>query len=105
MKFQNADMLNLLRNTALQLKNYFFSIEQQPLFPLPEKTSQIARISFLSYLIEFHDQQSTTDKAFLICDPNTDMYSSFIYNTLIHPLLDTIIEFLSGVYNEIHIID
>ena len=50
-KIRISDELNILLNTALQLKNHYCGTDQQPPLHLPEK-SQIARTAFLSYLFE-----------------------------------------------------
>ena len=50
-KFQNADELNLLLNTAIQIKTHYFSIELQLLLHMPEKVLKIARKAFLSHRI------------------------------------------------------
>ena len=44
----NTDELILLLNTALPLKNPFFSIEQQPLFLLTNRTLQITQTTFFN---------------------------------------------------------
>ena len=45
--FQNADKVNLLLNTALQIKQHYFAIDHQPFLSLPEKASHVSRIAFL----------------------------------------------------------
>ena len=50
-KFWNADELNSLINTALQLKNPFILVLSNSLFSFSaKKASQTARTTFLSYL-------------------------------------------------------
>ena len=51
-QYQHQDELNLLLNTARQVKYHYFAVEQQPPLSLPDKASQVSRIAFLSYLIE-----------------------------------------------------
>ena len=50
--YQNQDELNILLNTAKQLKYHYFAVEQQPRLYLPEKASQVSRTAFISYLVE-----------------------------------------------------
>ena len=51
-QYQNQDELNILLNTAKQLKYHYFALEQQSLLNLPDKASHISRTAFLSYLID-----------------------------------------------------
>ena len=46
--YQHQDELNILLNTAEQLKTHYFALEQQPFLSLPEKASQVSRTAFLS---------------------------------------------------------
>ena len=46
--YQHQDELNILFNTAKQLKYQYFAIEQQHHLSLPEKASQFSRTAFLS---------------------------------------------------------
>ena len=99
--YQHQDELNILLNTAKQLKYHYFAIEQQPHLSLPEKASQVSRTAFLSYLIEIYGTQLTKGSVLFICDPLTNNYISLIYDTLFHPLSDTLFEFLNGIWSEI----
>ena len=56
---EHQDELNVLLNTAKQLKYQCFATEQQPHLSLPEKASQISRTTFLSYLVEIYGTQLT----------------------------------------------
>ena len=76
-------------------------MEQQPLFSLPEKTSQLPRIAFLSYLVEIHGAQLTMGSVLFICDPLTDTYTPLIYDTLFIPVSDTLFDFFHGIWPEI----
>ena len=100
-----ADELNLILKTKLQLKNHYFSIELQPLLPLPEKESQFAQQLFFHISSAIYGKQLTTGTVLFICDLVTDSYTSLIYDTLFHPLSDTLFDFLRGVYAEIHTAD
>ena len=92
--YQHQDELNILLNTAKQLKNHYFAVEQQPRLSLPEKASQVSRTDFLSYLVEIYGTQPTKGSVLFTCDPLTNSYISLIYNTLFHPVSDTLFEFL-----------
>ena len=59
--------LNILLNTAKQLKYHYFAVEKQPLLSLPEKASQVSRTAFLSYL-----RRSTHQGVSFFCDPLTN---------------------------------
>ena len=50
--YQHQDVLNILLNTAKQLKYHYFAVEQQHHLSLSEKASQVSRTAFLSYLVE-----------------------------------------------------
>ena len=45
-QLQNAEKLKLLLNTALQLKQHHFAIDQQLLLLLHKKALQVSRIAF-----------------------------------------------------------
>ena len=99
--YQHQDELNILLNTAKRLKYHYFAIEQRPHLSLPEKASQVSRTAFLSYLVEIYGTQLTKGSVHFICDPLTNSYISLIYDTLFHPLSDTLFEFLNGILSEI----
>ena len=99
--YQHQDELNILLNTAKQLKYHCFAVEQQPYLSLPEKASQVSRTAFLSYLVEIYGTQLTKGSILFIGDPLTNRYISLIYDTLFHPLSDTLFEFLHGILSEI----
>ena len=99
--YQHQDELNILLNTAKQLKYHYFAIEQQPHLSLPEKASQVSRTAFLSYLIEIYGTELTKGSVLSICNPLTNKYISLIYDTLFHPLSDTLFEFLNGIWSAI----
>ena len=44
--YQHQDELNILYNTAKQLKYHYFAIEQQPHLFLSERASQVSRTAF-----------------------------------------------------------
>ena len=92
--------LNILLITAKQLKYHYFAIKQQPHLSLPEKASQFSRTAFFSYLVEIYGTQLTKGSVLFICDPLTNNFISLIYDTLFHPLSDTLIEFLNGIWSE-----
>ena len=104
-QYQNHDEINILLNIAKQLKAHYFTLEQQPFLSLPEKASHISRTAFLSYLIENYGKQLIKGSILFICDPITNKYTSFIYDTLFSPLSDTLFEFLNGIYAEIQPLD
>ena len=99
--YQHQEELNILLNTAKQLKSHYFAIEQQPQLSLPEKASQVSRTAFLSYLVEFYGTKLTKGSVLFICDPFTNNYNLLIYDTLFHPLSDTLFEYLNGIWSEI----
>ena len=99
--YQHQDELNILLNTAKQLKYHYFAIKQQPHLSLPEKASQVSRTAFLSYLIEIYGTELTKGSVLFICNPLTNKYISLIYDTLFHPLSDTLFEFLNGFWSAI----
>ena len=99
--YQHQVELKILLNTAKQLKYNYFAVEQQPYLSLPEKASQVSRIAFLSYLVEISGTQLKKGLVVSICDPLTNNYISLIYDTLFHPLSDTLFEFLKGIWSEI----
>ena len=99
--YQHQDELNILLKTAKQLKYHYFAIEQQPHLSLPEEASQGSRIAFLSYLVEIDGTQLTKGSVLFFCDPLTNSFISLIYDTLFHPLSDTLFEFLNGIWSEI----
>ena len=103
--YQNQEEFNILLNTAQQPKPHYSSIEQQPLLSLPHKASQVSRMTFLSYLIEILGTQFTIATILFICDPLTDVHISLIYETLLNPLSDTLLEFLNGVFPELQPFD
>ena len=47
--YQHQVELNLLLNTAKQLKNQFFAVEQKPLLSLPDKSSQVS-FNYFSFI-------------------------------------------------------
>ena len=100
--YQQQNELNILLNTAKQLKYHYFAIEKQPHLFLPEKASQVSLTAFVSYLVEIYGFHHTKGSVLLICDPLTNNYISLIYDTLFHPLSDTLFEFLNGTRSEIH---
>ena len=85
--------LNILLNTAKQLKYHYFAIEQQPHITLPEKASQVSRTAFLSYLVEIYGTQLTKGSVLFFCDPLTNDYISLVNDTLI-PLLSKFLKAL-----------
>ena len=99
--YQHQDELNILLKTTKQLKYHYFAIEQQPHLSLPEKASQVSRTALLSYLVEIYGTQFTKGSVLFICDPHTNNYISLLYDTLFHPLSDTLFELLNGVWSEI----
>ena len=99
--YQHQDELNILLNTAKQLKYHYFAVQQQPLLSLTEKASQVSRTAFLSYLFEIYRAQLTKGSVLFICDPLTNKYISLIYDTLFNPLSDTLFETLKGVWSKI----
>ena len=103
--YQHQDGLSILLNSAKQLKYHSFAIKQQPQLSLPEKASQVSRTAFLSYLVEIYGTQFTKGSVLFICDPLTNNYISLIYDTLFHPLSDTLFEFLNGIWSEIKPLD
>ena len=98
---QHQDELNILSNTAKQLKYHYCAVEQQPYLSLPEKASQVSRIAFLSYLVEISGTQLTKGSILFIGDPLSNKCFSLIYDTLFHSLIDTLFEFLHGILSEI----
>ena len=92
---------NIILNTAKQLKYHYFAVEQQPHLSLPEKASQVSRTAFLSFLVQIYGAQLTKGSVLFICDPLTTIHISLIYDTLFHPLSDTLFEFLNGIWSEI----
>ena len=68
-QYGHQDELNLLLNTAKQLKFHYFAVEQHPLLSLPEKASQASRSAFLSYLDEIYGAHLTKGSILFICDP------------------------------------
>ena len=104
-RYQNQDELNILLNIAKQLKAHYFTLEQQPYLLFPGKASHISRTAFLSYLIEIYGKQFTKRSILFICDPLTNKYTSLMYDTLFHPLSDTLFQFLNGIYTEIQPLD
>ena len=99
--YQHQDELNILLNAAKQLKYLYFAKEQQPHLSLPEKASQVSRTAFLSYLVEIYGTQLTKCSVLFLCDPLTNSYISLTYDTLFHPLSDTLFEFVNGIRSEI----
>ena len=99
--YQHQDELNIPLNTTKQLKYRYFAVEQQPHLSLREKASQVSRTAFLSYLIEIYGTQLTKGSILFICDPLTKSYISLIYDTLFHPLSDTLFELLNGIWSEL----
>ena len=100
--------LNILLNTAKQLKCNRFAVEQQPLLSLlslPEKPSQVSRTAFLSYLVEIYGAQLTKCSVLFICYPLTNTYTSLKCDTLFNPLFDNLFEFYNGVWSEIQPLD
>ena len=100
-QYQHQNELNILLNTAKQLKYHYFAVEQQPHLSLPEKASHVSRTAFLSYLVEIYGTQLTKGSVLFICDPLTNSNISLIYDTLFHQLSDALFEFLNGVWSEI----
>ena len=103
--YQHQDELNIILNTAKQLKYHYFAVKQQPNPSLPEKALQVSRTAFLSYLVEIYGTQPRKGSVLFICDPLTNSYISLIYDTLFHPLSDTLFEFLNGIWSEIQASD
>ena len=97
--YQHQDELNILLNTAKQLKNHYYEIEQ-PHLSLTEKASQISRTAFLSYSVEINGTQLTKGSVLFVCDPLTNSYISLIYDTPFHPLSETLFKFLNGIWSE-----
>ena len=82
---QHQDELNILLNTAKQLKYHYYASEQQPLFSFLEKASQVSRTTFLAYIVEIYGAELTKGSVLFICDPLTIKYTSLKYDTyLIH---------------------
>ena len=92
--YQNQDELNLRLNTARELRYHHFAVEQQRLLSLSDRASQVSRTAFLSCLFEIYGAQRTKSSFLLICDPLTNTYISFIYNTLFNPLSDTLFKLM-----------
>ena len=103
--YQHQDEINILLNTANQLKYHYFAVEQQPLLSLPEKASQVSRTAFLSYLVEIYGAQLTKCYVLFVYDPLTKTYTSLIYDTLFNPISDTLFEFFNGVWSGIQPLD
>ena len=103
--YQHHNELNILLNTAKQLKFHYFAVEQQPHLSLPETASPVSRTAFLLYLVEIYGAQLTKSSVLFICDPLTNKYISLVYDTLFHPLSDTLFEFLNGIWSEIQLSD
>ena len=80
-----------------QYELYILLNIQQPHLSLPEKASQVSRTAFLSYLVEVCGTQLTKSSVLFICDPLPNRYISLIYDTLFHPLSDTLFEFLNRI--------
>ena len=99
--YQHQDELNMLLNTAKQLKYHYFAIEQQPHLSLPDNASHVSPTAFLSYLVEIYETQLTKGSVHFICDPITNSYISLIYDIVVHPLSDTLFEFLNAIWFEI----
>ena len=95
--YQHQDELNMLLNTAKQLKYHYFAAEQQPHLNLQERASQVSRTAFLSYLVEIYGNQLTQGSVLFICDPLTNKYISLIYDTVFQQLSDFLFEFLNGI--------
>ena len=96
------DEINLLLNTAKQLRYHYFGVEQQQtLLSLLDSSSQVSGTNLLSYLIEICGAQVTKGSIHPICDPLTNIYISLIYDTFLNPLSDILFEFLNGVWTEI----
>ena len=90
-KIWKADEFILLLNTILQQKNQYFSIEQlPPLSPGKGGTSYSNKFSFIS----------RREKCYTFYNWHSFFVSvtSLIYDTLFHPLSDTLFEFLKGEY-------
>ena len=77
--YQHQDELNILLNTAKQLKYHNCAAEQQPLLSTPVKASRVSRTAFLSYLVEIYGAQLKKDSVLFFCDPLTNTYTSLIY--------------------------
>ena len=99
--YRHQDELNILLNTAKQLKFHYFALEKQPIHSLSEKASQVSRTAFLSYLVEIYGAQLTKGSVVFICDPLTNTYTSLIYDILFNSLSDTLFEIFDGVWSEI----
>ena len=95
-QYQHQDELNILLNTAKQLKYHYFAVKQQPFLTLPHKASQNSRISFFSYLIEIYGAQFTKGSVVFICDQLNTKFVSLIHDTLFNPLSDKLFEYLNG---------
>ena len=100
-QYQHQDELNLLLKKAKQLKYHCFAVEQQPLLCLPDKASQVSKITSLSFLIEIYETELTKGSILYICGPLTNSYVSLIYDTLYNPFSDTLFEFCNGVWTEL----
>ena len=99
------DEINLLQNTALELKQYYFGIDQKLLLSWSETRPQHSRIAFLSYLTKSYGSQLTKDTIIFIWDPLTEGYTSLFYDILFSPLSCTLFEFFKGVKTELHTTD
>ena len=69
-QYQHQDELNLILITAKQFKHHYFTIEQQPLFSLLDRASQVSGIAFLVYLIDIYGAQLTKGSVFYLWSPN-----------------------------------
>ena len=98
--YRHQDELNILLNTAKQLKCHYLAVEQQPLLSLSEKKTQVSGTSFLLNLVEIYGALLTKGSVLFICDPLTNTYTSLIYDTLFKSLSDTLFEFLNGKCSE-----
>ena len=101
--YQLQDELNILLNTAKQLKYQYFVLEKQNLLFLPEKASQVSRTAFLSYLVEIYEAQLTKASVLFIYDTLTNTYTSLIYDTFFNTISD--FEFLNEFWSEIQPLD
>ena len=100
-QYQHHEELNLLLNTAKQINYHCFLLQQQPIFSLSEKASQVSRTALLSHLIAFDEAQLTKWSILFLCYHLTNTYISLINDTLFIPLSDTIFEVLNGVWRKL----
>ena len=59
----------------------------------------------MKYLVEIYGAQLTKGSVLFLCDPLTNKYISFIYDTLFNPPCDTFFEFFTKIWSEIQPLD